>query len=82
MVNLQKGFFRLTVVVSVFIGLLFFLLNFEDSQRNVETFFQRDSYENWKKAMKRVIFIMKMRLLVRCLPMSHILTTLRIIFEV
>ena len=50
MVNLQKGFFRLTVVVLVIIGLLFFLLNFEDSQRNVETFFQRDSYEKLEKS--------------------------------
>ena len=48
MANLQKGFFRLTIVVSVITGLLFFLLSFEGSQRNVKTSFQRDQYEKYK----------------------------------
>ena len=48
MSNLQEGFFRLTIVVSVITGLSFLLLNFYIHYDQVVSSFQRDQYEKYK----------------------------------
>lgn len=48
MTNLQKGFFRLTIVVSAITGLLLLLLNFYSHYGQVVSSFQRDQYEKYK----------------------------------